>query len=410
MKMKKLYKSILIVTLGVISFQASAKDTLLVWEDVDRSFSIKSAVDAFEYEYDCNVDIKEVPMPAQREQLLKQGPQGNGPDIVILAADMVGLGVKNGCLAPVDFMQVDANNYLPNSVSSMMHDGLCYSVPKTIETLILFYNKKLLPHPLPNFEDYIRLSRQLKSENKYGIVAKWDEFYSVFGIINGYGGYVWETENDGSSTLSNYGLDNEETFNALSLIREMSKQDLLLETRNGQDGFKDILRLFSEDKIAAVINGPWAVEDYIRAGIDFGVSTLPVLPNGNDMTSFLGTKGYSISKWSKHHDLAEKFLRFINQPEYALIRYKESKQVPPIIEVLSDSSLENDELIQVIAEQSSKAVPMPVVPEMKYIWTRMGDAIKGTIYSNTSIKKLLRQAHKQIEADILKDDKRISSN
>ena len=404
MKMKKLYKSILIVTLGVISFQASAKDTLLVWEDVDRSFSIKSAVDAFEYEYDCNVVIKEVPMPAQREQLLKQGPQGNGPDIVILAADMVGLGVKNGCLAPVDFMQVDANNYLPNSVSSMMHDGLCYSVPKTIETLILFYNKKLLPHPLPNFEDYIRLSRQLKSENKYGIVAKWDEFYSVFGIINGYGGYVWETENDGSSTLSNYGLDNEETFNALSLIREMSKQDLLLETRNGQDGFKDILRLFSEDKIAAVINGPWAVEDYIRAGIDFGVSTLPVLPNGNDMTSFLGTKGYSISKWSKHHDLAEKFLRFINQPEYALIRYKESKQVPPIIEVLSDSSLENDELIQVIAEQSSKAVPMPVVPEMKYIWTRMGDAIKGTIYSNTSIKKLLRQAHKQIEADILKDD------
>lgn len=392
------------MTLGVISFQASAKDTLLVWEDVDRSFSIKSAVDAFEYEYDCNVDIKEVPMPAQREQLLKQGPQGNGPDIVILAADMVGLGVKNGCLAPVDFMQVDANNYLPNSVSSMMHDGLCYSVPKTIETLILFYNKKLLPHPLPNFEDYIRLSRQLKSENKYGIVAKWDEFYSVFGIINGYGGYVWETENDGSSTLSNYGLDNEETFNALSLIREMSKQDLLLETRNGQDGFKDILRLFSEDKIAAVINGPWAVEDYIRAGIDFGVSTLPVLPNGNDMTSFLGTKGYSISKWSKHHDLAEKFLRFINQPEYALIRYKESKQVPPIIEVLSDSSLENDELIQVIAEQSSKAVPMPVVPEMKYIWTRMGDAIKGTIYSNTSIKKLLRQAHKQIEADILKDD------
>lgn len=392
------------MTLGVISFQASAKDTLLVWEDVDRSFSIKSAVDAFEYEYDCNVDIKEVPMPAQREQLLKQGPQGNGPDIVILAADMVGLGVKNGCLAPVDFMQVDANNYLPNSVSSMMHDGLCYSVPKTIETLILFYNKKLLPHPLPNFEDYIRLSRQLKSENKYGIVAKWDEFYSVFGIINGYGGYVWETENDGSSTLSNYGLDNEETFNALSLIREMSKQDLLLETRNGQDGFKDILRLFSEDKIAAVINGPWAVEDYIRAGIDFGVSTLPVLPNGNDMTSFLGTKGYSISKWSKHHDLAEKFLRFINQPEYALIRYKESKQVPPIIEVLSDSSLENDELIQVIAEQSSKAVPMPVVPEMKYIWTRMGDAIKGTIYSNTSIKKLLRLAHKQIEADILKDD------
>lgn len=404
MKMKKLYKSIMIVTLGVISFQASAKDTLLVWEDVDRSFSIKSAVYAFEYEYDCNVDIKEVPMPAQREQLLKQGPQGNGPDIVILAADMVGLGVKNGCLAPIDFMQVDANNYLPNSVSSMMHDGLCYSVPKTIETLILFYNKKLLPHPLPNFEDYIRLSRQLKSENKYGIVAKWDEFYSVFGIINGYGGYVWETENDGSSTLSNYGLDNEETFNALSLIREMSKQDLLLETRNGQDGFKDILRLFSEDKIAAVINGPWAVEDYIRAGIDFGVSTLPVLPNGNDMTSFLGTKGYSISKWSKHHDLAEKFLRFINQPEYALIRYKESKQVPPIIEVLSDSSLENDELIQVIAEQSSKAVPMPVVPEMKYIWTRMGDAIKGTIYSNTSIKKLLRQAHKQIEADILKDD------
>lgn len=400
--MNKLYKFILTISFGVISCQAYAKDTLVVWEDVDRSFSIQSAVEAFEHEYNCNIDLKEVPMPAQREFLVKQGPKGDGPDIVILAADMVGLGVKDGCLAPIDFMQTDANYYLQNSVVSMMHDGQCYAVPKTIETLILFYNKKLLPKPLDSFDDYIDLSVRLKKEEKYGLVAKWDEFYSIFGIINGYGGYVWGAENDGSISLSNYGLDNEETYNALSLLREMSKQNILLESKFGPDGFKQILGLFSEGKIAAVINGPWAVEDYIRAGIDFGVTTLPILPNGNDMRSFLGTKGYAISKWSKHHDLAEKFLRFINQPEYALIRYKESKQVPPIIEVLADDSLENDELIQVIALQSAKAVSMPVVPEMKYIWVRMGDVINRTIHTDSSIKTLLKNAHKEITNDILK--------
>ena len=150
----------------------------------------------------------------------------------------------------------------------------------------------------------------------------------------------------------------------------------------------------------AVINGPWAIEDYLKAGINFGITTLPTLPNGNPMAGFLGTKGYSISKWSTHKDLAEDFLRFLNEHKYALLRYKESRQVPPVISVLQDPSLANDELIQVIAQQSVHAVNMPSIPEMSYVWSVMDKAIWKVTHAELPIDHILEDARKDIESYI----------
>lgn len=180
----------------------------------------------------------------------------------------------------------------------------------------------------------------------------------------------------------------------------MSKADLVYDCLSGVDGYNRMYELFSTKKAIAVINGPWAIEDYLKAGINFGITTLPTLPNGNPMAGFLGTKGYSISKWSTHKDLAEDFLRFINEHKYALLRYKESRQVPPVISVLQDPSLANDELIQVIAQQSVHAVNMPSIPEMSYVWSVMDKAIWKVTHAELPIDHILEDARKDIESYI----------
>lgn len=398
--MNKFSKGLLLSLALVYSHEILATERLVVWEDVGRASTIASAVKDFEKIYDCDVDVLEKPMYHQVELLEKQGPKGEGPDVVVLASDMVGVAKDKNLISQIHFMQVENSQYLPNSIASVTFDGELYSVPKTIETLILFYNKDLLKEPPSTLEEYVDLSKKLRKKGKYGLLAKWELFYTTYALMHGYGAYIFRTDNDGTINLNSYGLDTDGAVESLKVLRKMSKADLVYDCLSGVDGYNRMYELFSSKKAIAVINGPWAIEDYLKAGINFGITTLPTLPNGNPMAGFLGIKGYSISKWSTHKDLAEDFLRFINEHKYALLRYKESRQVPPIISVLQDPSLANDELIQVIAQQSVHAVNMPSIPEMSYVWSVMDKAIWKVIHAGLPIDHILEDARKDIESYI----------
>lgn len=398
--MNKFSKGLLLSLALVYSHEILATERLVVWEDVGRASTISSAVKDFEKIYDCDVDVLEKPMYHQVELLEKQGPKGEGPDVVVLASDMVGVAKDKNLISQIHFMQVENSQYLPNSIASVTFDGELYSVPKTIETLILFYNKDLLKEPPSTLEEYVDLSKKLRKKGKYGLLAKWELFYTTYALMHGYGVYIFRTDNDGTINLNSYGLDTDGAVESLKVLRKMSKADLVYDCLSGVDGYNRMYELFSSKKAIAVINGPWAIEDYLKAGINFGITTLPTLPNGNPMAGFLGIKGYSISKWSTHKDLAEDFLRFINEHKYALLRYKESRQVPPIISVLQDPSLANDELIQVIAQQSVHAVNMPSIPEMSYVWSVMDKAIWKVIHAGLPIDHILEDARKDIESYI----------
>ena len=310
--MNKFSKGLLLSLALVYSHEILATERLVVWEDVGRASTIESAVKDFEKIYDCDVDVLEKPMYHQVELLEKQGPKGEGPDVVVLASDMVGVAKDKNLISQIHFMQVENSQYLPNSIASVTFDGELYSVPKTIETLILFYNKDLLKEPPSTLEEYVDLSKKLRKKGKYGLLAKWELFYTTYALMHGYGAYIFRTDNDGTINLNSYGLDTDGAVESLKVLRKMSKADLVYDCLSGVDGYNRMYELFSTKKAIAVINGPWAIEDYLKAGINFGITTLPTLPNGNPMAGFLGTKGYSISKWSTHKDLAEDFLRFIN--------------------------------------------------------------------------------------------------
>lgn len=398
--MNKFSKGLLLSLALVYSHEILATERLVVWEDVGRASTISSAVKDFEKIYDCDVDVLEKPMYHQVELLEKQGPKGEGPDVVVLASDMVGVAKDKNLISQIHFMQVENSQYLPNSIASVTFDGELYSVPKTIETLILFYNKDLLKEPPSTLEEYVDLSKKLRKKGKYGLLAKWELFYTTYALMHGYGAYIFRTDNDGTINLNSYGLDTDGAVESLKVLRKMSKADLVYDCLSGVDGYNRMYELFSSKKAIAVINGPWAIEDYLKAGINFGITTLPTLPNGNPMAGFLGIKGYSISKWSTHKDLAEDFLRFINEHKYALLRYKESRQVPPVISVLQDPSLANDELIQVIAQQSVHAVNMPSIPEMSYVWSVMDKAIWKVTHAELPIDHILEDARKDIESYI----------
>lgn len=168
----------------------------------------------------------------------------------------------------------------------------------------------------------------------------------------------------------------------------------------GETGANAIDSLFTEKKAAAVITGPWAFQPYKNAGVNYGVAPLPLLPNGEHPRSLLGVKGYSISTYSKNKELAQKFIEFINQPEYAKVRFQLTGEIPPIAALVDDPLIKDDEKSRAVAIQSGYAVPMPSVPEMQEVWTPANSALQLSVTGKQDTKAALESAVKVIKMQI----------
>lgn len=149
-----------------------------------------------------------------------------------------------------------------------------------------------------------------------------------------------------------------------------------------------------------MINGPWAFQPYADAGINYGVAPLPKLANGKPMNAFLGVKGYVISTWSKDRALAQKFIEFINQPEYVKTRYQATKEIPPLVAMIDDPLIKNDERASAVAIQASEATAMPGVPEMQEVWGPANAALELSMTGKQPPEAALNDAVKQIKMQI----------
>ncbi|MCV5837975.1 extracellular solute-binding protein, partial [Escherichia coli] len=61
-------------------------------------------------------------------------------------------------------------------------------MPKSVETVFMVYNKDLIAELPETMDEIFELSKKFREENKYGLLAKWDELYYTYGILNGMGG------------------------------------------------------------------------------------------------------------------------------------------------------------------------------------------------------------------------------
>lgn len=402
--MSRLSKYISLVFLAFLSSKSFAVNELVVWEDEKKAKGITQAVADFEREFNCKVTVKEIPFVSQVEKLRLDGPAGTGPDVFMIPSDRIGSAVVQGLVAPIKFMNEDQDKYIASSVSAFTQNGEIYAVPKVVETLIMVYNKSVLRRPFDTLEEYFDYSKKrLDPENKeYGLLVKLDSLYYVFSMMQPYGAYVFGVDKDGNLDANDVGLANEGAVEAIELAKQFYDNSCIPESILGEDGIYELDNLFCSGKVGAVITGPWALDYYKTADINYGVTPLPILPNGKPMSSFLGVKGYAISTWANDYELAEEFLRFINQPKYVKQRYLDTNEIPPVKAVMIDPIITENDVANAIAVQASRAIPTPSIPEMSEVWTPMDASLRSIYENNKSVKDSLNSAvehvHYQIEA------------
>ncbi|CAM3624806.1 extracellular solute-binding protein [Rahnella bruchi] len=378
----------------------AAEGQLLIWEDIKKSSGISDAVKDFEKENNVKVVVQETPYAQQTEKLRLDGPAGIGPDVVVIPNDQLGTAVVQGLLAPLTLDKAFTDSFTPSAINAFQLKGQTYGVPKAVETLVLIYNKDLLPEAPATLDEYYTFSKAERAKGKYGLLAKFDEVYYAYGAMASMGGYIFGKDAKGEINVEDIGLNKPGSVEAITYLKKFYADGLFPAGIVGDNGLNAIDSLFTEKKAAAVITGPWAFQPYEAAGINYGVKALPLLPNGKPMSSFLGVKGYAVSTYSKQKPLAEKFITFINQPKYAKVRYEVTKEIPALTALVNDPMIKNDEKANAVAEQSTRATAMPGVPEMQEVWGPANNGIQLGVTGKQPVDAALNDAVKNIQMQI----------
>lgn len=397
--MKKNILAALILS-ALATVQVHAAQQLNVWEDIKKSSGIKDAVSDFEKQYDVKVNVQEMPYAQQLEKLRLDGPAGIGPDVLVIPNDQLGGAVVQGLLTPLNMAAGATEQYTPASINAFKMDNVLYGVPKAVETLVLIYNKDLIDKPLDSLQAWYDFSKQQRAKDQYGLLAKFDQIYYSWGAIEPMGGYIFGKNDKGGYNPQDVGLNKPGAVEAVTFLKKFYADNVFPAGIIGDNGLNAIDSLFTEKKAAAVINGPWAFQPYEAAGINYGVSPLPTLPDGKPMSSFLGVKGYVVSTWSKDKALAQKFIEFINQPQYVKTRYVATREIPPLTAMIDDPLIKNDEKASAVAVQAARASAMPGIPEMGEVWGPANAALELSLTGKQDPKAALDGAEKQVQMQI----------
>lgn len=347
--------------------------TLQVSAGDDYSDFVKAVIPAFEKEHDVTIDLVERDMFETLEALPLDGPAGIGPDVMLSPYDRIGgLGLQ-GHLWEVTLP--DDGRYDDTDRLQVTAEDMMYGSPFVIEALVLYYNKDLLDTPPKTFEemekmaaDDDRFAFSSESGKSTAFLANWVDFYNSYGLLAGYGGYVFGK--DGTDT-SDVGLNSPEAIEGITYatkwFQEVWPKGMLDKTTAGN--FID--DQFNNGKAGAIINGPWGAAGYQTAGVNYGVAPVPTLPNGKAYAPFAGGKAWAISSYTENGELAQEWLNYVTNEENMMTLFEEYTHEIPANQMARQTIADagEDELAVAVIEQYNTAIPMPNIPEMAEVWT-----------------------------------------
>lgn len=375
---------------------------LIIWEDIEKTDGIQAAVDQFEEENDVTITIVEKPYAQQIEDLRLDGPGGTGPDVLTMAGDQIGTAVIEGLVKEVAVGEDVQSIYTDAAMQSQIVDGKVYGLPKAVESTILYYNKDLIAEDeLPTtLEEWYEYSKETATSEQFGFLALFDQIYYAQSVMSGYGGYIFGQDAAGNYDPTDIGLNNEGSLEGANYIQKFYDEDLFPAGIVGEQGINVLESLFTEGKATAIISGPWNVDPFTDAGVNFGMTKLPELDNGENMSSFIGVKSYNVSAYSENAELAEELLVFLANEENSRARFEETQEVPAVEALANDPVVAESEVAQAVAEQSIFAELTPNIPSMNEVWTPADSALQTIATGRAQPEEALNQAVETIEGQI----------
>jgi multiple sugar transport system substrate-binding protein len=240
------------------------------------------------------VNMTVQPWDSIAQKLPEAMATGSGPDIATPDYNVgtIRQYISNGLLAPIDQLLGNGANQIPASVlpsaikSAFTVNGHLYAAPANWATLELYYNKTMFakagitspPATMAELEsDAVKLTVKSGSTVKqYGMAIADHSTIAMWPI------FIWANGGNIQTANGCSALDEPQTIAAVSTWANLIVKDDI--TQVGLAG-QDADNLFSAQKAAMEINGPWATGEYTPAHVDYGLAPVPVGSIGTTVTT-----------------------------------------------------------------------------------------------------------------------------
>jgi len=336
-----------------------------------------------------------------RTQFQNAALAGAGPALVFGPADQVGPFSTMGLIEPLDalFAQARLDSFYTESLPRLARRGEknapLWCLPDQLGNhLTLCFNKAMVPSAPQTFKQLIAIGQEWTKDedgdgkpDTYGLVFNQKEPFWLVPFLGGFGG--WVVDEEGRPTLGTKAM-----ASALSYVQYL-KFDMGIMPREADYEVADAL--FKEGKAAFIINGPWAWQQYLDAGIDLGLAPLPQLWGGGWPAPMVSAKGYSLNAnvRGRERELALELMDYLTS-EAVQVEKAEAMGTIPSRRGAAKRAEGSHPLIAASRAQIERGRAMPVAPEMRAIWDVMRPAYQEVMGNRIKPEEAAAQMQEQV--------------
>ncbi|GHX69011.1 Maltose/maltodextrin ABC transporter, substrate binding periplasmic protein MalE [Vibrio cholerae] len=379
--------------------QPEPDSDLLIWTDTTTLDYMKSAAESFNHDFGYKVKFSFrglAPIDAA-SRMIQDGGSARVADIAEIEHDLLGkLVVAGGAMENLVSAEHIQSTFLPNANAAAQYAGNYYGFPVSYATLALFYNKDLLPKAPATFEEIMEFGKGFNNakENKYALLWDIQNYYESRMFLTLYGAYEF---GKGGTDAKDLGIDSSLAQQGMSAMKTLkaANNSNPVDMRNPQ-----VRRgLFGEGKVAAIIDGPWAIQGYDNSGVNYGVVPIPTF-EGKQPRTFSTVRLAVVSSYSEYPKAAQLFANYLSSEKMLMKRYQMTKSIPPVQSLMEKIIVNADEATYAIIAQGFHSDAMPSIPEMGYLWSPMASAITAMWVNDQTPKQVLDHAKAIIEEQI----------
>lgn len=376
----------------VLAFAASKKVTLKIWESdgPEKTFMLQAIKDYKKVAPKVTIKYEPTEAANARSKIELDGPAGVGADVFVSPHDHLVMLVQGGHVLPVDDADSYISSFLDMAKKAATCNGKLYGYPLGAETYVMYYNKDLCPKPPKTWDDVIAFAGKFnnKAENKYALVWPIPDGYYGFIFFDSFGAPLFGPNGD---DRKQHNLNSPAAITGLTYFQNLRAQILDIPSADATLDFCNAE--FVNQKAAMIITGPWKTNDFKKAGINFGMTTLPAFPGtGKPASSFSGVRLAFVSAYSKFPEESKSFAKFITSKEMLEKRFKITDQIPPRKDINIKGEYSN-----AILDQLKYAKPMPTISQIGTYWGAAMAAL-GSIWDGGDVATELNGAAAQIES------------
>ncbi len=314
---------------------------------------------------------------------------GRGPEIISGPSDQIGPFATMGIIRPLDSI-LDQDSFAKyDTLAVPRFKGQHYVVGDSVgNNLTLIYNKKLLPRPPTTTDELVAMGLQFQKDHPgdYFLAFNYTEPFFFVPFISGFG----------ESFLTSRGepnLNTPSTEKALQFVLDLRDKYKIIPR---ECDYETANALFKQGKSAMIINGDWSWGDYKNAGIDFGVSRLPMVSEtGLWPSPLVGTRGYSLNVHMRspaHLEASIKLLKFLTSAEVELVLTEKLGIMPSLLKVRNSESVKNNRTLIDSLQTLEVGTPMPVNPEIRAIWDSLRTEYQKVLAGSLTPKEAAARA------------------